>query len=247
MHDSLPRLGLALLPLGLWAACVPTRPSAPTPAVVAASPRGSGAGPDLRGPKSDHPDALGRLLDAPWGGRSDKRRTMTFALPDAANWTHVRYYGITTLAGYRYGPDHHVALAAFAFEPKSKPATLAGCVEKFQSWGDKRAKDFDILVGDARVESIAWPPAAPKPGGAKVFVLDAERRSLFGNKKYAAAYAIYQAWDDACLGVGFAVPEKDAEGEARAVRDKLVRDTLPTITVRAGAGALALEAKSDVD
>lgn len=228
--------------------CLPSRP--PPPAVTTAITPASAAaseGPDLRGPKSDHPDALGKLLAAPWGGRADKRRILTLALPDAAQWTHVRYHGVTTLAGYRYGPDHHVALAVFSFEPKSKPATLAGCVEKFQAWGDKRAKQFDIVVGDARVESIAWPPGAPKPGGAKVFVLDAERRSLFGNKRYAAAYAIYQAWDDACLGVGLAVPEQDAETEARAVRDKLVRDTLSTITVRPGAGLLALEAKTDVD
>lgn len=229
------------------AGCLPSRPPPPVATAAPASAAAPEAGPDLRGPKSDHPDALGRLLAAPWGGRTDKRRILTLALPDAAQWTHVRYHGVTTLAGYRYGPDHHVALAVFAFEPKSKPATLAGCVEKFQAWGDRRAKQFDIVVGDARVESIAWPPSAPKPGGAKVFVLDAERRSLFGNKRYAAAYAIYQAWDDACLGVGLAVPEQDAETEARAVRDKLVRDTLPTITVRAGAGLLALEAKSDVD
>lgn len=241
----------AMLPAS-FAACLPSRPPAPVagpvgPSAVAGSPSGSEAGPDLRGPKSDHPDALGRLLAAPWGGRTDKRRVLSLALPDAAQWTHVRYHGVTTLAGFRYGPDHHVALAVFAFEPKSKPATLAGCVEKFQAWGEKRAKQFDIVVGDARVESVAWPPGAPKAGGAKVFVLDAERRSIFGNKRYAAAYAIYQAWDDACLGVGLAVPEEGAEVAARAVRDKLVRDTLPTLTVRPGAGALALEAKSDVD
>ena len=228
-------------------ACVPSRPAAPRPTVALTVASSGPRGPDLRGPKSDHPDALGRLLDAPWGGRSDKRRTLTLALPDAAQWTHVKYFGITTLAGYRYGPEHHVALAVFSFAPKTVPATLDGCVEKFQSWGLRRAKDFDILVGDARVQNIAWPPSAPKPGGARIFVLDAERRSLFGNKRYASAFAIYQAWDDACLGVGFAIAEKDAEVEARALRDKLVADTLPNLTVRKGAGLAALEAKTDVD
>ena len=230
------------------AACVPTRPPAPgsaAPLAVAASASGS-RGPDLRGPKSDHPDALGRLLDAPWGGRSDKRRTIALPLPDAAEWTHVRYFGVTTLAGYRYGAEHHVALAAFSFPPKSKPATLDGCAEKFEAWGRRRTKDFDIVVGDARVVPIVWPIGSAKVG-AKVFVLDAERRSLFGNKRYAAAYAIYQAWDDACLGVGFAIAEKDAEVEARALRDKLVADTLPNVTARPGAGLVALEAKTDVE
>ena len=48
-------------------------------------------------------------------------------------------------------------------------------------------------------------------------------------------------------GVGFAVPEGSATEDARALRDRLVRDALPALTVKANAGALALEARSDVE
>lgn len=96
--------------------------------------------------------------------------------------------------------------------------------------------------------SITWPPAAPKPGGAKVFVLDAERRWLLGQQEVCGRVRDLPGLGRRLpSGSGFAIPEKDAETEARAVRDELVRDALPTIAVRAGAGALALEAKSDVD
>ena len=62
----------------------------------------------------------------------------------------------------------------------------------------------------------------------------------------AAAYAIYPAWNEACLAVGFGVPEGTATEDARALRDRLVRDALPALSVKLNAGALALEARSDV-
>ncbi len=222
-------------------------PPAPK-STLAAAPKGSGPRApvnDARGPKSEHPDALGRLLDAGWGTRVDRRRIISLPLPDASAWTHVRYWGVTTLAGYRYGEDHHVALAVFAFTAPPGGATIEGCSAKFHAWGDSRAKAFDIDVGDARVDEITWPPGGNKT--AKIYVFDARRRSILGTKRYAAAYAIYPAWNEACLMAGFAVPERDAPDAARQLRDRLVRDALPGLIAKPGSGAIALEAKSDVD
>ncbi len=232
----------------------------PDPAPAASS---SATAVDTRGPTSPHPLALARLAEAPWAARVDKRRVVALPLPDGGAWTHVRYWGVTTLAGYRYGDEHHVALAVFSFGPPPGGATVDGCAARFAEWGRARAKAFDVDVGDARVDAIDWPPKAPAAvlGGAppaakappnepaassaKVFVLDAQRRSLLGTKRYAAAYAVYPAWTDACLVVGFAVPERSAAETARAVRDRIVRDALPSLVVKPGAGALALEARSD--
>lgn len=226
----------------LVAACA-GRPAPPAPTLVA-GPVTDAPHPesDTRGPESDHASALGKLLTAPWGTRLDKRRTLALPLPDAPAWTHVKYWGVTTLGGWRYGDDHHVAIAAFSFAPPAVPATVDSCAARFASWGTSKAKQFDVEVGDARVDDIAWQDAR-----AKIFVLDARRRSLLGTKEYAAAYAVYPAWNDACLVIGFAVPESDAEDAARALRDRLVRDALPALTVKKNAGALALEAKSDVE
>ncbi|MGZ3451094.1 MAG: hypothetical protein ACXVEF_15930 [Polyangiales bacterium] len=233
----------------VFVGCTSAPPRAASPAPAASSTLGSGAAVDTRGPNGDHDAALGTLADAPWSARVDKRHTIALPLPDGPAWTHVKYWGVTTLAGWRYGDEHHVALAAFSYPPPGGTATVEVCAERFAAWGTAKAKQFDVQVGEPRIEHITWPDPAGKGTNlsARVFVVDARRRSLLGTKRYAAAYAIYPAWNDACLAVGFAVPERDSPDLARAVRDRLVRDALPALTVKPGAGALALEAKSDVD
>jgi hypothetical protein len=65
--------------------------------------------------------------------------------------------------------------------------------------------------------------------------------------RYPSAYAIYPAWTDACLVVGLSVPEDDVGPLAAQVRDRLVRDALPSLVAKPGEGQRALEAKIDVD
>jgi hypothetical protein len=197
------------------------------------------------GPKSRHPEAVAHLLDASWAARVDRRKTVSLPLPDGAAWTHVKFWGVTTLAGYRYGDDHHVALAVFSYAPPPGGATVDACAARLEQWGRARAEKYDVDVGKPRIDEVVWP--AGSSSKAKIFVLDARRRSLLGTKTYAAAYAVYPAWAEACLVVGFAVPETDAEHGARALRDRMVREALPALVVKAGAGPLALEARSDVE
>ena len=210
------------------------------PAAGSAAPRKS-----TGGPQSPHPEAIARLLEAPWAARVDRRRTVSLPLPDGAAWTHVKFWGVTTLAGWRYGDAHHVAMAAFTYGPPAGGATVDGCAARLEQWGRARAEKYDVDVGKPRVEEVEWPPGSGTR--AKLFALDARRRSLLGSKTYAAAYAIYPAWSEACLAVGFAVPDAEAASDARALRDRLVREALPALVVKPGAGALALEARSDMD
>jgi len=230
---------LACLAL-LGTSCAARPPSAPSPSTHTAASNGLPRSADKRGPNSEHGDAIGRLIDAPWGARMDKRHLLSFPLPDGGAWTHVRFWGVTTLAGWRYGDEHHAVAAAFTFPPNGE-ATVDKCAARFAEWGRERGKAFDILVGDPRVESIKW---GPEGATAKIFILDAERRSLFGGRLYAAAYAVYPAWTDACLVVGVAAPENEAGEGARVLRDRLVKDALPSLVVKPKVGALALEAKS---
>ena len=223
-----------------------TTPSATATAAASAS-ASSSAGAKL-GPEGTHLEALTQLETAAWGERLDKRRTFSLALPDAASWTHVKFFGVTTLAGWRYGDDHHAVAAAFTFDPPDYPASIEGCAQSFADWGLVRAHAFDLEVSDARVSDVYWPGArGGQAATVRIYVLDAQRRSVFGVARYPSAYAVYPAWTDACLVVGLSVPEDDVGPLASQVRDRLVRDALPSLVAKPGEGQRALEAKIDVD
>ncbi len=226
--------------LALVACAAPPRPE-PSRVTSPDAPAGPVATP-TSGPTSDHAGAVARLAGAPWGPRVDKRSLVVVPLADAAAWTHVNYWGVTALAGWRYGDEHHAVAAAFSFAPPALPATVDGCGERFAKWGRTKAKRFDLILGEPRVEELAW-RAGPE-GRARVYVIDADRRSVFGTKRYFAAYAVMPAWSDACLVVGFAVPGSGAMDDARAVRDRWARDGVAAIEVKAGAGARALEQRT---
>lgn len=202
------------------------------------------------GPSSEHDQALSRLVVAPWATRLDKRRTIAFPLPDGDQWTHVKFFGVTTLAGWRYGDDHHAVAAAFTFAPggESTVATVDRCAAKFIAWGQTYAKAFDLAVSEPRVEVVPWPAATGDVPGTdvKIFVLDAERRSVLGTARYPSAFAVYPAWVDACLVIGVSVPEDDAK-DAYKLRDRLVRDALSSLVAKPGRGQLALEAKLTIE
>lgn len=237
-------LALAAVPLAPLAACATQRLPPPTRADVVPSVSASAAASvvDTRGPKSEHGDALGRLVDAPIGIRVDRKHVVTLPMPDGDAWTHVKFWTVTTLAGYRYGDDHHAALAVFTFAPThgADGRDVDTCATRFAAWGERRGRKFDLRPGEARVDSIEWLGAGVRQT-ARVFVLDAARRTLWGTRRYATAYAAYPAWKESCLVVGVAVPAQDDDGHSSVVRDRFVRETLPKITVAPGGGVAALE------
>ena len=208
---------------------------------------------NVKGPNdAEHEAAIARLAEAPWGMRIDKRRTFSLPLPDGGSWTHVKFWGITTLAGFRYGDSHHAVAAAFVFASTKTDATVEGCSKRFLAWGRAHAKAFDLDIGEPRVDVVSWLGAPVVEGSpeasaqVRIYVLDAERRSVFGTSRYPSAFAVYPAWRDACLVIGVSVPGDDAP-LADVVRDRLVRDALPAVVVKAAQGKLALEASIDID
>jgi hypothetical protein len=204
----------------------------------------------IDGPNLEHGAAVAHLAASPWGARLDKRGVIAVPLLDGPAWTHVRFWGVTTLAGWRYGDDHHAVAAVFSFPPPATGAagasgavatvaTVDACADKFADWGRPKARAFDLELGTPRVDEVAW-----QGKRARVFVLDAARRSIFGAKRYYAAYAVLPAWRDACVVVGFAVPGAGADEDARLVRDRWVRDGVPALVAKPDAGARALEQKT---
>jgi hypothetical protein len=55
---------------------------------------------------------------------------------------------------------------------------------------------------------------------------------------YECAYAAYPAWKDTCLVIGVAIPSRDDDARARALRDRFARELLPNVKVSASAPPL---------
>jgi hypothetical protein len=61
--------------------------------------------------------------------------------------------------------------------------------------------------------------------------LFAKTATLLSRENYAAAWTSYPAWEKACLIVGVAIPARDDETRARAVRDRFVTEVFPKVLV----------------
>lgn len=210
---------------------------------------------DVRGPTSNHHDALGRLHDAFWGTRTDRFQSISLPMPDAEAWTHVRFWGLSSLAGWRYGSDHHAVAVALVFPMVKELVTLRqanadrlrveSCAQRFERWAHDWAKAFDMHAGEPHVEWLPW-QTRPSAEIQRV-VFDAEQRSLFGSSRYAAAYAVYPAWPDVCLVIGYAVPARDDNLLAQQVRSRIVHDAFTAVVVKPNMSSIVLEAKTNIE
>jgi hypothetical protein len=197
-----------------------------------------------------HASALLRLAKEPWGWRNDKQDALHIPVPDWKNWRRIRYFGVPTFVGFRYGDDHHAVIAVWVREA-DEGTTPDQCLDKFEKWAEPTAHSFSVKVGAPLVTRSPWgphpgsepPPAAPT-GSATVEAasvtaasspsayepevvvksVDAEVSTLFTKTKYAAAYAGYVMWPRTCTIFGVAVPVRESEELARQVRDRYVTD-----------------------
>jgi hypothetical protein len=179
-----------------------------------------------------HEAALLRLAAEPWGWRNDKQDALHVPLPDWQNWRRIRYFGIPSFVGFRYGDDHHAVIAIWVRDAEEATSPDA-CLESFEQWAAPTAHDFSVKVGPATASRAPWPSQDPASGGADgelavgavaVKSVDAEVTALFSKKTYAAAYAAYIMWPKTCTVFGIAVPVRDSEELARKVRDRYVSD-----------------------
>ena len=60
-----------------------------------------------------HRAALQRLARESWGWRNDRQDALHVPLPDWQNWRRVKFWGVPTFAGFRYGDDHHAVAAVW--------------------------------------------------------------------------------------------------------------------------------------
>ncbi len=214
--------------------------SAPAPAAVAhpvapaAPPKDDGKASDGTAGGTDgdvHAAALEQLKTAPIALRGDKQGSVRVPLPDARNWTRVKFWGVKSLVGFRYGKEHHAVIGAVVthVDASADPTAPGVCHASFEAWAKPMMKAFDV---DLTYEA---PGAFVGKSGHLVEVtqVTAHTATLLSSDTYLVGYAAFPVpeWNNGCLVVGLAVPAHDEMDRARAVRDRWVKEALPRLQV----------------
>ncbi len=199
---------------------------APAPPVAPVSPpKDDGKPAKGVGGGGGHAAALEQLKSAPVGPRTDKQNSLRIQLPDANHWTRVKFWGVPSLVGFRYGKEHHAIVAAFITHVDDNLATGA-CQKSFEDMALPYIGSFEVEVEYEPPHAVVWNGKI-----ADVASVFARTATLAARDSYAAAFGAFPAWKGACLIVGVAVPAGENEQRARDVRDRFVRDVLPRIDV----------------
>ena len=195
--------------------------------IAAPPPKDDGKASDLQQGGPAHSAALEELKVAPLVGVIDRQRTIRLLVPDARHWTRVKFMGVPSLFGLRYGKDHHAVIGA-TVQQVDPDAPLASCSVAFEAWELPLLDAFDVDVERDPAETFPW-----RRDHGELHRSYAKTASLVVRDGYAVAYATYPAWTGACLVAGIAVPARDDETRARAVRDRFAKEVLPRVQVLA--------------
>jgi hypothetical protein len=157
----------------------------------------------------------------------DGQDSVRVQLPDGERWTRVKFWGVKSLVGYRYGKDHHAIVGGFVVHVDDETAPGA-CGAAFERWAQPWVDAFEVAIERD-------PPRASPWDGKIVDIasLVARVATLGVRDEYAAAYATYPAWKGACLVLGVAVPARSELERARAVSDRFASEILPKVQVTA--------------
>jgi hypothetical protein len=171
-----------------------------------------------------HAAALEELRGAKVGWRNDRQNSVKIQLPDADHWTRVKFWGVKSLVGFRYGKEHHAIVAGFVMHMDDE--SQGACGKAFEQWAQPYVDSFEVQIEHDPPKAVPW--------NGKILDIDslvATTATLGMRDEYAAAYATYPAWPGACLVMGVAVPARDELERAKAVRDRFASEILPTVTV----------------
>ncbi len=210
------------------AACSSAVPARP-PGSVAAAPPPRDDGNAAKGGEGglQHAAALEELKSGGLGWWGDRQNSVRLLLPDPEHWTRVRFWGIKSLVGFRYGKEHHAVVAADVVHVDDEMAPGA-CSKAFEQWAAPMVDAFEVVLEHDPPVAINW--------NGKIVDLDvlvATTATLGMRDQYAVAYGTYPAWKGACLVLGIAVPARDELERAKAVRDRFAAETLPKVQITA--------------
>ena len=199
----------------------PAQPVAPAP-----PPKDDGSASQGGSGGTEHAAALEQLRQAQVGWRNDRQDSVRIELPDAAHWTRVKFWGIKSLVGFRYGKEHHAIVGGFVMHVDDDDP--GACAKAFETWAQPYVDSFEVKLEHDPPKAVPW--------GGKILDIDslvASTATLGMNDQYAAAYGTYPAWKGACLVMGVAVPARDELERAKAVRDRFVEEILPNVKITA--------------
>jgi hypothetical protein len=159
------RVGALALVLGLGGlgcsssavqSTTPSKPVAPSPPPRDdGKPAEGGDGGDL------HSAALEQLRISALGPKTDKQNSIVVPLPDAPNWTRVRFLTVPGLVGFRYGKSHHAIVAGFVTHVDDNTVEGA-CSKSFESWAMPWVEAFEVDLHHDAPAAFPWTlPAAP--------------------------------------------------------------------------------------
>ena len=215
--------GFAALALSLGACSSASLSNVPVAAVP--PPKDDGKSAEGLGGGLSHSAALEELKVAPTGFVIDRQRSVRFPLPDAPHWTRVKFFGVESLVGFRYGKEHNAVVAAtITHVPADAPQ--GACTRSFEDWAMPWVQAFEVEIVREPPRALAWNARI-----VDVDLLYARAATLAAREGYAVAYGAYPAWPGACLIVGIAVPAREDEARARQVRDRFAQEVLPRVQV----------------
>jgi hypothetical protein len=199
--------------------------SAPVPMkVVAPAPPPKDDGEPSQGGTggAQHAAALEQLRTGKLGWRTDRQNSVRIQLPDAEHWTRVKFWGIKSLVGFRYGKEHHAIVGGFVMPMDDD--SQGACGKAFEQWAQPYVDSFEVHIEHDPPKAVPWT--------GKILDIDslvASTQTLGMKDEYAVAYATFPAWPGACLVMGVAVPARDELERAKAVRDRFVEEILPHV------------------
>jgi hypothetical protein len=204
-------------------ACSVAPPPRPRMVAAAPPPKDDGSAAEGGGGGDEHAAALEQLKTGGLGWRVDKQNSLRLQLPDADRWMRVRFWGVKSLVGFRYGKDHHAVVAGLTIHVDDETAPGA-CSEAFERWAQPWVESFEVTIEHEPPRALSWNGKI-----ADIDSLVASTATLADRDKYAVAYATYPAWKGACLVLGVAVPARDELDRAKAVRDRFAEQVLPSL------------------
>ena len=149
--------GVAALALSACGAlgCSSATSSASRPALAAPPPKDDGKPAEGGKGGSGHAAALEQLKISAADGRVDKQGSIKVPLPDAASWMRVKFWGVPSLVGFRYGKDHHALVAAFVTHVDDN-ALPGACAASFESWAKPWLTAFEVEVRHDTPVAAMW-------------------------------------------------------------------------------------------
>jgi hypothetical protein len=223
----------AVLFVLLTVGCSSAPPVSYLPVSAASPPKDDGSASKGGNGGSEHAAALEQLKTAKVEARPDKQNSVRIPLPDGANWTRVKFWGVPSLVGFRYGKDHHAIVGGWVIEADDNTSEGA-CTKNFEKLAKPVVDAFDVDLEHEPPSAFTWKfRTDPTVHVVAVDAVFARTATLAARDRYAGAYAAYPVWKNRCFVLGVAVPVREEEARARQVRDRFVQDVFPKVEVLA--------------